>query len=396
MSTRRTTTTQDLLQQMSGAVIPVEDTERVAARRDKVVSRLEVLHDELDERRQRAQRRTRKIAMLAVAALPVLAAAGYALAKHSTAAPPAPVAQQAAPARLSVRSGSVALAHGSVPERPVQSAQRLDAGDRVRTGKDGRARVRMHSGTDVEMSPVTELTMGAEVAGWRSESVDLARGRVDVNVPQLPRGAAFEVVTPDASVSVRGTRFTVIVEPGAGGSLETEVAVRDGKALVDSHGSQTRLGAGGHWTSSAARTSDQARPAAPAAAQPASGSTSKASSKPGATPPQNAPTVKTAGGTKLPDVTSTSSLAEQNRLFQAAMDARRRGDDARALALLNQLLGRYPGSPLEQDARVERFRALKRLGRGDEATSAARRYLADHPQGFARDEARQMALDPGN
>lgn len=393
MSARRATTTQDLLQQMSSAVIPVEDAERAASRREQVVSRLEALHDEIDERRQRAQVRTRRVAMLAVAALPILAVGGYTLARHSGAAPAAHVAEQAAPAELSVRAGSVLLARGSASERPVRSAERLAAGDRVRTGADGRAGVHMHSGTDVEMSPVTELTMGDEVAGWRSERVDLARGRLDVAVPELGSGRSFEVATPDASVEAQGSHFTVIVKPGADGKLETRVVVRDGKALLESHGSQTQLGAGARWSSGAAQ---QAKPAAPAAANPAGRSAAKAPPKPAAGTSPTTPAVKTTGGTKLPDVSSASSLADQNRLFQAAMDARRRGDDTRALALLNQLLGRYPGSPLEQDARVERFRALKRLGRNDAATRAARRYLANHPEGFARDEARQMALSPGN
>jgi hypothetical protein len=400
MSARRSTSTQELLQQMSASVVPVEEPEAAALRRERVVARLGVLHDELDERRQRAARRTRRIAMLAVAALPLLAAGGYWMAKHSTGPTPAQVVAHAAPARLSVRSGSVLLAHGTAAERAVRGAEQLASGDRVHTARDGRARVRMPNGTDVEMSPVTQLTMGREVAGWRSGSVDLARGRVDVSVPKLPPGSSFEVVTPDSSVTVHGTHFTVIVEPDAAGKSTTRVVVRDGKVQVDSHGSRTLLGAGARWSSvPRAAAKNEPAPAAknePAANGKAGDPAAAAAKSPVASRKQAAaaPAVKTAGGTKLPDVSSASSLSEQNKLFQAAMDARRRGDNARALALLNQLLARYPGSPLEQDARVERFRALKRLGRGDQATRAARRYLAEHPEGFARDEARQMALDP--
>jgi len=395
MSARRSTSTQELLQQMSASVVPVEEPEATALRRERVVARLDVLHDELDERRQRAERRTRRIAMLAVAALPLLAAGGYWMAKRSTGPAPAQVVAHASPAQLSVQSGSVLLAHGTAVERAVRGAEQMvSSGDRVHTARDGRARVQMPSGTDVEMSPVTQLTMGGEVAGWRSESVDLARGRVDVSVPKLPPGNSFEVVTPDSHVTVHGTHFTVIVEPDAAGNPATRVVVRDGKVQVDSHGSRKLLGAGASWSSApSAAAKTEPAPAEPAADEKVRDRATAPAKSAGAGK-QHAPAVKTAGGTKLPNVSNASSLSEQNKLFQAAMDARRRGDNARALALLNQLLARYPGSPLEQDARVERFRALKRLGRGEQATRAARRYLADHPEGFARDEARQMALDP--
>jgi hypothetical protein len=56
------------------------------------------------------------------------------------------------------------------------------------------------------------------------------------------------------------------------------------------------------------------------------------------------------------------------------------------------LLQRFPGSPLVPDARVERFRALQRLGRTEEAARSARQYLAEQPDGFAREEARDVAL----
>jgi hypothetical protein len=34
------------------------------------------------------------------------------------------------------------------------------------------------------------------------------------------------------------------------------------------------------------------------------------------------------------------------------------------------------------------------MGRHDEAAGAARRYLADHESGFAREEARRIILSP--
>lgn len=61
---------------------------------------------------------------------------------------------------------------------------------------------------------------------------------------------------------------------------------------------------------------------------------------------------------------SASDLAEQNRLFQAASTARRTGDDRKAIALYDELLTRYPSSPLAAEARTEKNRAAARLGTG--------------------------------
>ena len=57
-----------------------------------------------------------------------------------------------------------------------------------------------------------------------------------------------------------------------------------------------------------------------------------------------------------------STLSDQNRLLAAALDARTRNDDAKAIVFLNELLHKYPSSPLAEEARVERLRCLERLG----------------------------------
>jgi len=56
-----------------------------------------------------------------------------------------------------------------------------------------------------------------------------------------------------------------------------------------------------------------------------------------------------------------STLAEQNALFTAAVKARRSGEPGKAMGLLDQLLSRYPRSPLADQAKVERARALQDL-----------------------------------
>lgn len=59
--------------------------------------------------------------------------------------------------------------------------------------------------------------------------------------------------------------------------------------------------------------------------------------------------------------TPASQLAEQNRLFQAAMAARKSGDDRRVVQLCDELLRRYPSSPLAAVAESERASASARL-----------------------------------
>lgn len=160
----------------------------------------------------------------------------------------------------------------------------------------------------------------------------------------------------------------------------TNVQVTEGRVSVLHAGAEITLTRGETWTPS------PAVPEPPAPSPPATGSSASAARA-------NPPAAATAAGTASHPV-PPSSLADENRLFQAAMDAKRRGDDRAVVATLDQFLSRYPASPLAANARVERFRALKRLGDSSGAAREARRYLAENPDGFARDEARDTVLAP--
>jgi hypothetical protein len=89
---------------------------------------------------------------------------------------------------------------------------------------------------------------------------------------------------------------------------------------------------------------------------------------------------------------AVSNLEAVNRLFSEAKQARREGRDRQALAALDELLREYPHSVLAQEASVERFRVLSRLGRASEAQREANSYLERYPVGFARDEARRLVV----
>jgi hypothetical protein len=72
------------------------------------------------------------------------------------------------------------------------------------------------------------------------------------------------------------------------------------------------------------------------------------------------------------------------------MRLHRGGQTDRALGLLDAFVGRYPGSPLMETARVERLRILEETGATDRLGREAERYLSEYPRGFARQEASRM------
>jgi len=106
-----------------------------------------------------------------------------------------------------------------------------------------------------------------------------------------------------------------------------------------------------------------------------------------------APAKPVAGSSKGVGARKPGTLTEENKLFAAGVDSRNRGDAARAAELFGELLAQYPQTALRESAQVERFRALSRAGLTARASAEARRYLAEHADGFARSEARDLALD---
>jgi hypothetical protein len=160
----------------------------------------------------------------------------------------------------------------------------------------------------------------------------LAAGSVRARVSKLAAGERFVVETPDAEVVVHGTVFRVEVvpsDPACGDGVRTRVTVEDGVVSVRHGASEDYVRAGGSWPEGCHE--------APAASLTPTSSAVQAEAS---TPP------------------STSHLAQQNDAFQRAMAARRRGANAEALALLNQLIVRYPDGPLAESARAERARIL--------------------------------------
>jgi hypothetical protein len=251
------------------------------------------------------------------------------------------------------------------PQAANTDSWTLSAGSRVFAPLDGRVILSLSSGTSVLVHE------GGDVSIVGTGAVQIFRvdaGSVEFHVAKLSPGERFLVDTSDAEVEVRGTRFLVSIapDPCANGTL-TRVGVTEGVVAVRRAGSEVRVRPGEQWP---ADCDQSAIPLVPASALP------RAASAPAAS------------------VRHESALGEQNALFAAAVAARRRGDTGGAIAALDQLLSRYPSSPLDESASAERLRVLRAAG-STRAQVVARDYLARYPNGFARAEAEAvLAGDP--
>ena len=102
-------------------------------------------------------------------------------------------------------------------------------------------------------------------------------------------------------------------------------------------------------------------------------------------PPPAVDTATTADVPPLP----ASELTEQNRAFEEALGAKRRGEAQAALGGFDRFLAKYPKSPLVESAMAERMRILASTDES-RARDAATQYLERFPSGFAAAEARAV------
>lgn len=359
--------------------VPPEDPETLAARRERLVP---IVARQVREASAQRDRRVRALryGKVALAAASVVLAVGIGYRAHHADVKPVATSHPAPTHVAAVREvkGTLVVTHAGLA-RVVSPAEltELAGGDEVSTAADGRALLQTERSA-IRVEPATQLSMLAHNA--LEERIHLSLGRVELKVQKQPQSNRSVVVeTPNAEVVVRGTMFSVSVDSEQDVPV-THVRVTEGSVWILHDGKRELVSVGSEWTSSGSHARLEA-PEVPA---------------PTRTPPT--PSVVTpsapARSTALaaPQRTTTGSLGEENRMFQAAVDARNHGDDARALELFGALLTRYPSGRLAEEARVERMRALRRIGNAAGAASEARRYLAEHPHGYAQDEARGDAL----
>ncbi len=285
--------------------------------------------------------------------------------------------------------GEVAVTDGVGRPVDADAAVNLVEGDGLRT-EQGSARLGFPSGALAEVSARSALRITRTRS---SESLFLARGRVDVEVPTLDKERGFSVETPDARVTVHGTRFSVNVDATSDGP-QTRVRVDHGIVSVQHAGREVRLTAGQVWPSPPNSVLD---PPSMGPQEPLSTADGGALVEEPRDKRRKASRLKrVARGERrdAPDAELESrELWEQNRRFARAMGLKKNGATRAALDELTELLRRYPASPLTQELRVERLRLLQSLGLKRQAVQEARAYLRDFPGGYAEREAQELVAE---
>ncbi|HRY23172.1 MAG: FecR domain-containing protein [Geminicoccaceae bacterium] len=152
---------------------------------------------------------------------------------------------QPAAAMLEGFQGSVALRRGGARPAPVQGMQ-LEVGDVVETGADSTAIIAFADGSRVLLGENAQLELDRLGEYRRTGMVDtrlkLERGRLETRVePAVGSGSRFEVWTPPAVSSVRGTDLRVGLDE-AGERSATEVLT--GNVRVAARSTARSVGAG--------------------------------------------------------------------------------------------------------------------------------------------------------
>ncbi|WP_437957530.1 FecR family protein [Sorangium sp. So ce119] len=273
----------------------------------RVASRIDQLAAEAAERGARAARRP-PLRGPAITLAAVLAAVVLSEVVVLRARPPAPPT-----ARVTALQGSVEIASGGATRSPPSLALvPLASEDELRTGEQATASASLATGATIEIGPSTRVRFTSTGAGQdRSDDVvALERGRVSVAVPPLAAGMTLTVRTPDTTITVHGTRFSVerLVGP-AGEPAETRVSVVEGRVAVR-HGAVERVvGRGETWSSRGAEPG-VAPPAGDAQAPP------RAAESQGADRDQPARNEAAAGASSAPrdppEAPADASLSAQN------------------------------------------------------------------------------------
>lgn len=158
----------------------------------------------------------------------------------------------AAEPRLTVADGSVEIGHGEpIAWAAAHAGDAVRAGDSVRTGRGARAEVALGTGV-VRLYENSLLRIPSDA--MRPEgpaAVGLERGSSIFEVLKRRPSDPFEVRTPEVVASVKGTRFSVVLEDqaaaisvytglvgvrGVAAATATEVLVREGFAAVGGAG----------------------------------------------------------------------------------------------------------------------------------------------------------------
>jgi hypothetical protein len=349
MSRPKGDSSQRLLEQMGRMVVPLLPAEQEARLQARTAASVDRVLDRIADRRSLWRGRISG-ALIAAAALVVLVA-GVSLLR-------APRAASGATPHLSVSSGGVSLTRRTGARFPGREGISLAQGDELTTTAEARAALSLADQAAVEVAPNTHVRVAEPPDGNpKNERIELVLGEISLRVPKLQPGSTLSVRTPDAVVTVRGTRFTVGVER-MGASVLTRVSVAEGRVEVESDGRTVFLTRGERWSSANAATAGPARVPTKASELPGNEGSSSATllapqqapAREGRGPASSrtAPVTSPSSSGNQRSIEATSTLAEENRLYQGALRAAQNGDTARSLADLERLMRQYPRSPLMQ------------------------------------------------
>ena len=145
---------------------------------------------------------------------------------------PGGVAALGASTTLTIIGGDVQLSRQGAPFEAATDGAVLAPGDVIRTGADARAVLTYFEGSTVSIEPLSELAIDqASAAPDGSTAVVMTQnlGRTwHVVTKLISGGSKYEVRTPAATASVRGTAFEVGVVRQASGATTTAILTTEG------------------------------------------------------------------------------------------------------------------------------------------------------------------------
>jgi hypothetical protein len=150
-------------------------------------------------------------------------------------------------ATLTVLHGDVDAQKAGGEFAPALDGDLLTTGDTVRANASGNAVVTFFEGSTLTVeagSQVTVVSLGKTGAGAIQVSIEQTLGRTWASVQKLGSDSKFEIKTPTATATVRGTAFETIVET-VNGVTTTTIKTSEGEVVVQAvSGGQTTVGSG--------------------------------------------------------------------------------------------------------------------------------------------------------
>ena len=322
-----------VLEPLRRSPVAISSSDEADPERARLVPQLQALVRTVPELRAAARRRRSLRAYAMAAATLLIVGAGSAFFHWSRDA--APTVRAAPDQAATVVEGSLKV--GAAP--PLAKGDRFAGEASIETPSDASARFVTESGVHIALSSASRARLHP---AERRQRVELAQGEVTLDVPPLLNGSTVSVVTPDATVTVHGTRFSVSYDARREHPV-TCVRVQEGVVSVN-------RGAGRVESVRAGQSSG----CEPIETSPAE---SQRLSKADGAPESFGVTATQPPGRRN---SAMSSLAVENQLLLTGLAAERRGDDDAAKLALRKLVTRFPDSPLSEEARHALVRIEKR------------------------------------